>query len=71
MSENKVQIIGVGDDGLEGLTAAARKYVDQADLLIGAEKSLNAVARDIACFSVRPVSFATVWEWNASMCCRT
>ena len=46
MSENKVQIIGVGDDGLEGLTAAARKYVDQADLLIGAEKSLNAVARD-------------------------
>jgi precorrin-6Y C5,15-methyltransferase (decarboxylating) len=36
----KVQIIGIGDDGLEGLTAAARSLVEKAEILIGARQSL-------------------------------
>ena len=36
----KVHIIGIGDDGLEGLTAAARQLIDQAELVIGDETSL-------------------------------
>jgi precorrin-6y C5,15-methyltransferase (decarboxylating) CbiE subunit len=39
----KVQIIGIGDDGLEGLTAAARQVVQQAEVLIGARASLDGV----------------------------
>lgn len=35
MASSKVEIIGIGDDGLEGLTAAARQTVQQADVLIG------------------------------------
>lgn len=38
--QEKIHIIGVGDDGLDGLTASARTLVDQADLLIGDEKTL-------------------------------
>lgn len=44
MAASKVQIIGIGDDGLEGLTAAARQLVAQAELLIGAKQSLAAVS---------------------------
>ncbi|HZN36719.1 MAG TPA: precorrin-6y C5,15-methyltransferase (decarboxylating) subunit CbiE [Pirellulaceae bacterium] len=44
MAANKVQIIGIGDDGLEGLTAAARQLVAQAELLIGARQTLAAAA---------------------------
>ena len=39
----KVHIIGIGDDGLEGVTAAARQLVAEADLLIGTEHTLSAV----------------------------
>lgn len=39
----KVHIVGIGDDGLDGLTAAARKLVAEADILIGAERSLATV----------------------------
>jgi len=39
----KVHIIGIGDDGPDGLTAAARQLIDQADILLGAERSLAAV----------------------------
>ena len=39
----KVQIIGIGDDGLEGLTAKARELIDGAELLIGGEESLSSV----------------------------
>ncbi|MEQ8791265.1 MAG: precorrin-6y C5,15-methyltransferase (decarboxylating) subunit CbiE [Pirellulaceae bacterium] len=38
----KVHIIGVGDDSFEGLSAAAQKLVAEADVLIGAERSLAA-----------------------------
>lgn len=44
MAASKVQIIGIGDDGLEGLTAAARQLVAQAELLIGARQTLAAAA---------------------------
>ena len=41
---DKIQIIGIGDDGLEGLTAAARQLIAQAEVLIGARQTLGAVA---------------------------
>lgn len=40
MSENKIHIIGMGDDGLEGVISPARQLVDQAQLLLGAESTL-------------------------------
>lgn len=39
----KIHIIGIGDDGLDGLTGSARQLIEQADVLIGAERSLSAV----------------------------
>src|SRR5271167_3023071 len=36
----KIHIIGIGDDGLDGLTAAARKLIVEADLLAGADSTL-------------------------------
>ncbi len=42
MSEQKIHIIGVGDDGFDGLVAPARKIIEQADLLVGAEAELKA-----------------------------
>ena len=36
----KIHILGIGDDGLEGLTSAARQLIEQAELLIGAEHTL-------------------------------
>ena len=32
---NKIHIIGVGDDGVEGLTNHARDLIEKADILIG------------------------------------
>jgi precorrin-6Y C5,15-methyltransferase (decarboxylating) len=40
----KIQIIGIGDDGPEGLTAAARQLVEQAEVLVGGKEALAAVA---------------------------
>jgi precorrin-6Y C5,15-methyltransferase (decarboxylating) len=40
----KVQIIGIGDDGLDGLTGPARQVVQQAEVLIGARPSLDGVS---------------------------
>jgi len=39
----KVHIIGIGDDGLAGLTSRARSLIEQAELLIGEEHSLALV----------------------------
>ncbi|HVA46462.1 MAG TPA: precorrin-6y C5,15-methyltransferase (decarboxylating) subunit CbiE [Pirellulales bacterium] len=39
MADARIHIIGIGDDGLEGLTSAARQLIEQADLLIGADHS--------------------------------
>jgi precorrin-6Y C5,15-methyltransferase (decarboxylating) len=37
----KVFIIGIGDDGLEGVTSTARQFIQQAKLLIGPEHTLR------------------------------
>lgn len=42
-SSAKVHIIGIGDDGLEGLTGVAKQLIQQAELLIGAENTLAAM----------------------------
>ena len=42
-ADEKIHIIGIGDDGLEGLTSRARQLVEQAELLIGAEQALARV----------------------------
>jgi precorrin-6Y C5,15-methyltransferase (decarboxylating) len=38
----KIHIIGIGDDGLDGLTTMARQLVENAELLIGSEQALSA-----------------------------
>ena len=35
MAEGKVHIVGIGDDGVDGMTAQARRLVEAADLLLG------------------------------------
>ena len=40
---DKIQIIGIGDDGFEGLTAAARRLVESAELLLGSEQTFRRV----------------------------
>ena len=42
-SAQKIHIIGIGDDGLEGLTSGSRQLVEQAQLLVGAESLLSKV----------------------------
>jgi precorrin-6B C5,15-methyltransferase / cobalt-precorrin-6B C5,C15-methyltransferase len=39
----KIHIIGIGDDGLDGVTAHARVLIERADLLLGAESTLALV----------------------------
>ncbi|MEX2138057.1 MAG: precorrin-6y C5,15-methyltransferase (decarboxylating) subunit CbiE [Pirellulales bacterium] len=39
----KIHIIGIGDDGLDGVTAHARSLIEGADLLLGAESTLALV----------------------------
>jgi precorrin-6Y C5,15-methyltransferase (decarboxylating) len=39
----RVYIIGIGDDGITGLTSTARQLVEQAELLIGEEHALATV----------------------------
>lgn len=41
-ANQKIYIIGIGDDGLEGLTAAARALVAQADVMLGSRHTLVA-----------------------------
>jgi len=37
VAAEKVQIVGIGDDGVEGMTAQARRLVEAADVLVGPE----------------------------------
>lgn len=39
-TDERIHIVGIGDDGIEGLTAAARQLVEQADLLVGEDATL-------------------------------
>jgi precorrin-6Y C5,15-methyltransferase (decarboxylating) len=41
VAASKIHIIGIGDDGPEGLTAAARQRVEGAELVIGTSQSLE------------------------------
>ncbi len=43
MDENKIHIIGIGDDGLEGVVSPARRLVEQAELLVGDVSTLAKV----------------------------
>jgi precorrin-6Y C5,15-methyltransferase (decarboxylating) len=38
---SKIHIIGIGDDGLDGVTAQARRLIEEADLLLAAEATLK------------------------------
>ncbi len=42
-AETKIHIIGIGEDGLDGLTDAARRLVTEAELLIGEAHCLSLV----------------------------
>lgn len=42
-ANQKIHIVGIGDDGLEGITAQARRLIDEADLVLGAESTLKLV----------------------------
>lgn len=39
----KIHIVGIGDDGLDGLTSVARQLIERAGLLVGNEHSLRLV----------------------------
>src|SRR5437899_1505113 len=41
--ESKIHIIGIGNDGLAGLTAHARELLGSADLVLGSEQALSLV----------------------------
>lgn len=41
-----LSVIGIGEDGPEGLSAAARKVVDAAEVLVGGERHLNMLPKD-------------------------
>lgn len=43
-SDPKIHILGIGDDGVEGLTTRARQLVQRAELIFGAEHTLALVA---------------------------
>ena len=42
---NKTYIIGIGDDGLEGVTSTARELIHSAQLLVGTGASLSAIGQ--------------------------
>lgn len=46
MSERWISIIGIGEDGLDGLTPAAKTLLDTAKILIGGERHLAMVPDD-------------------------
>ncbi|PIW26565.1 MAG: cobalamin biosynthesis bifunctional protein CbiET [Rhodospirillales bacterium CG15_BIG_FIL_POST_REV_8_21_14_020_66_15] len=39
-------VVGIGEDGLDGLGARARALIDRAELLVGGERHLGKLARD-------------------------
>jgi precorrin-6Y C5,15-methyltransferase (decarboxylating) len=45
---HKVHIIGIGDDGLDGLTGAARRIIDEAEVLLGDEQTMAATRNQTA-----------------------
>ena len=47
MAAEKVQIVGIGDDGVEGMTAQARRLVEAADVLVGPESCATLVPESL------------------------
>ncbi len=47
MAAEKVHIVGIGDDGVEGMTAQARRLVEAADVLVGPESCATLVPEAI------------------------
>lgn len=47
MAAEKVHIVGIGDDGVEGMTAQARRLVEAADVLVGPESCATLVPETI------------------------
>jgi len=43
LAANKIHIIGIGDDGLEGITSHARQLIEAGQLLVGSESTLGKV----------------------------
>jgi precorrin-6Y C5,15-methyltransferase (decarboxylating) len=43
VAAEKVSIVGIGDDGVEGMTAHARRLVESADVLVGPESCASLV----------------------------
>lgn len=41
--DNKIHILGIGDDGPDGLSSAARALMEAAELLVGSQRSLSLV----------------------------
>ena len=41
----KINIIGVGDDGVEGLSSNARQMIEEADLLVGGPTTLAGITQ--------------------------
>ena len=50
--ENTVHILGIGDDGVEGLSGAARALIETAELIIGSQQALALVDTSAVCQEV-------------------
>lgn len=48
MVKNNVHIIGIGDDGVEGLTATARSLIESAEVVMGSAQSIAAIGKSSA-----------------------
>lgn len=46
MTAKWLSIIGIGEDGLDGLTPAARAIVDNAEVFVGGARHLSMVPQD-------------------------
>ena len=57
MAKGKVYIVGIGDDGVEGMTAQARRLLEGAEVLLGPE----------TCASLLPPALAARLETTASL----
>ena len=53
-THEKIHIIGIGDDGLDGITAQARRLIEEADLVLGAESTLKLLPKSAAANSESP-----------------
>jgi precorrin-6Y C5,15-methyltransferase (decarboxylating) len=57
VAEGRVHIVGIGDDGVEGMTAQARRVLEAADLLLGPE----------SCATLLPPALAGRLETTANL----